>query len=127
MLAYGARDTAANVTPFAFSNARSFSVNVSSAAIVQLGQPSSMRVDPHEVVDVELGTSLEHVDQPQFAVGTLEDVVLLDLHHRQPTPLRVDGVAQVGDLTFARQQLLAGGQPILAGRDVGITRWESWA
>src|SRR6478672_5217984 len=95
MLAYGARDTAANVTPLAFSSARSLSVNVRSAAIV-------------------------HVDQPDLAIGALEDVLLLDLHHRQPPPLCIDGVTQVSDLAFARQQLRAGFQPFLTGGDIGI-------
>ena len=71
-------------------------------------------------MDVELRATLEHVEQPHLTVGALEHVVLLDLHHRQPAPLGVDGVAQMGDLALARQQLLAGGQPVLAAGDVGI-------
>src|SRR6476660_1808871 len=78
MLAYGARDTAANVTPFAFSSARSLSVNVRFAAIVQLGQP----------------------------------LLTASIH--------IDGVTQVSDLAFARQQLRAGFQPFLTGGDIGI-------
>ena len=47
----------------------------------------------HEVVHDQLTATLEQVEEVHGAVGALERVVLVDLHHRQVAPLGVEGVA----------------------------------
>src|SRR3954466_2991855 len=60
----------------------------------------------------------EEVDQARLALRPVEDVRLRDLDHRQPTAVGIEGVALPGHLRVAGQQLLAGGQPLVARCDV---------
>ena len=72
------------------------------------------------MVDVQGVPAFEHVRQPHRPVGAFEEVVLLDFHHGQASAFGIDGIAQMGDLALAGQQLLAGRQPFLAGDGGGI-------
>ena len=54
---------------------------------------------PHVVVDDELGLALEHVRQPNRAVGSVKGVVG-QLHHRQAPASGGDGVQLPGRLLF---------------------------
>jgi hypothetical protein len=63
----------------------------------------------HEVVDQQLATVLEQIQQAGRAVPALEPVLLADLGHRQPAPLGAQRVALLGELLLPRQQLPARG------------------
>src|SRR5262245_32657011 len=73
----------------------------------------------HEVVDDQLGSALEHVDESRRTVRTVEDVVLLDLDHWQVPALDVERVTTPGHVLLFREQRLAQGQPLAAGSDLG--------
>jgi hypothetical protein len=47
----------------------------------------------HEVIDDQLATAIEQLEETSFAVGTLEDVMFVDLDHGQSTALRSQGVS----------------------------------
>src|SRR5262245_12611456 len=74
----------------------------------------------HEVVDQQLASALEEVDQPDLAARALEGVVLGDLDHRQPAPGRVDLVAVPGQGLLLLEQLAPCGEPALAFGDLRI-------
>ena len=61
----------------------------------------------HDVVDDELAPPLEQVDQPRRPALALEQVVLLDLHHRQAAP-------------FGRQRVAGPGRRLLLGAKLGV-------
>src|SRR5436305_6260908 len=90
-----------------------------------VGEPGAARaarvlvVEPHEVVDDELAATLEEVGQGQLGVPTAEHVLLVDLDHRQPPALGVQGVALAREALLLLEQLLAGGDPLLAGDHIG--------
>ena len=76
----------------------------------------------HEVVDDELTPALEQVEQPGLTFGAVEDVLLVDLDHRQLAALSVHRVALAGELLLMGQQLLAGHEPLVSRHDrVGQT------
>jgi hypothetical protein len=64
------------------------------------------------VADDQLVAAVEQIDQPHLAVGTLEAIVLLNRHHRQPAPRRRELVAGAGQLLLLRQQPPARGLPL---------------
>ena len=72
----------------------------------------------HEVADDELPPAVEQVQQGGGAVGPLEHVVLLDLHHRQPATVGGEHVPGPGQLLLLGQQLLPGGQPLVVRNDL---------
>ena len=76
-----------------------------------------LRVE-HEVVDDQLRTPVEHVDEADLPVRAVEHVVLLDLDHGQLASLDVERVACLGHGLFLGQELLAGGQPFVSGGDL---------
>jgi hypothetical protein len=67
----------------------------------------------HEVVDDQLPAPFEDVDQADGASRAFEDVVLLDLHHRQLPAPAIEGVAAPCQVLLGGQQLDAGGQPFI--------------
>jgi hypothetical protein len=71
------------------------------------------------VVDDQLAAVAEQVREGGLAVLALEDVALVDAHHRQPPPVGVQRIALPGQLLLPYEQLLAGGQPLLARHDLG--------
>src|SRR3954451_9991174 len=73
----------------------------------------------HEVVDDQLTTPLEQVEEADGAVTPVERVVLLDLDHGEIAPLGVDPVAHTGELLLLRQQRGPRREPLLAGCDLG--------
>jgi hypothetical protein len=68
----------------------------------------------HEVVDQQLTTALEQVGQAGLAVRAAEDVFLVNLDHRQLAPLGVQRVSLTGEFLLLRQQIPAGGQPLIS-------------
>src|SRR5205807_10184011 len=76
-----------------------------------------LRVE-HEVVDDQLRTVLEHVDEADRTVRTVEDVVLLDLNHGQVAPLGVERIPPPGQVLLLCEQLLTGGQPLVSRSDL---------
>jgi hypothetical protein len=66
------------------------------------------------VVDQQLTAVLEQAGQAGLAVRALEDVFLVNLDHRQLAPLGAQRVSLPGELLFLRQQLPAGGQPLIS-------------
>jgi hypothetical protein len=66
------------------------------------------------VADDQLAATLEQVEQARPPGRTLEDVVLVDLDHRQHAALGVERVAPAGQLLLLDEQRPAGGQPFLA-------------
>jgi hypothetical protein len=69
----------------------------------------------HEVVDDELATPLEQIDEARLAIRTVEKVLLVDLHHRQPAALGVQRVSLLGEFLFLGQKLLASSKPFFSG------------
>ena len=62
----------------------------------------------HEVVDDQLGATLEQVDEARRPVRPVEHVVLLDLDHRQLAALDVERVASpVSSFSLASSSLRA--------------------
>jgi hypothetical protein len=49
-----------------------------------------------------------------LAVRAAEDVFLVNLDHRQLAPLGVQRVSLAGEFLLLRQQLPAGGQPLIS-------------
>src|SRR3954453_14661266 len=73
----------------------------------------------HEVVDDQLTTPLEQVEEADGAVRPVERVVVLDVDHGEIAPLGVDPVAHTGELLLLGQQRGARREPLLAGGDLG--------
>ena len=68
----------------------------------------------HEVVDDELSTTFEHVDQADLAViRAFELVWLVHLDHRQGAALLIQGVTSTSGLFLLDQQRFASDQPLL--------------
>ena len=67
----------------------------------------------HEVVDDQLRTAFEDAGERHLPVRAVEDVVLLDLDHRQIATFDVEGVAGTCQLFLLLQELEARGAPIL--------------
>ncbi|MCY1429694.1 hypothetical protein D9M71_456210 [compost metagenome] len=71
----------------------------------------------HEVVDDQLAAPPEQVRQFQFAVGSLEVVVLVDFHPGQGTAFGAESVPFPGEGFFVGQVLFAGGDPFFPRYD----------
>jgi len=72
------------------------------------------------VVDDELVLAGEEVLQRQRgAVRAVELVLLVDLDHGQRAHLGGEGILDAGGLLFLLEELLPGGEPFLAGDDLG--------
>jgi len=76
--------------------------------------PHDPSAPPTPPADDELAAAVEEVEQTGLAVRALEDVVLVDLDHRQSAALRVERVASPGELLLLGQELLAGSQPFVS-------------
>ncbi len=74
----------------------------------------------HEVVDEELGATVEELRQAPRALVGLEPVVLLDPHPWQLPPLLRELITEPGVFLLASQQLFAGRLPFLAAPDLVI-------
>jgi len=70
------------------------------------------------VLQDELPAALEEVEQLHLALRALEDVGLVDPHHRQAAAVGVESVPCRGQLLLAGQQSLASGEPLVARRDL---------
>ena len=68
-------------------------------------------VVPHVLVDQELVAALEQVQERDRAVGSDDLDRPVELHHRQPTAGRGEGVALAGVGLLADQKLVTGGLP----------------
>ena len=71
----------------------------------------------HEVLHQQLAAAFEQLGEGAPPFGCIEDVLLVDALPRQRAALAGDLVAQMRQLPFARQQLLALGNPSVAGHD----------
>ncbi len=71
----------------------------------------------HEVDEDQLAPALEHVEQVRLPLRALEDVLLVDLDHREPPPFGAQGIALPGKGLFLHEQRLAGGFPFVSGHD----------
>ena len=71
----------------------------------------------HEVVDEQLGSPVEQLDQRLLTVVGVESVLLLDRDPGQVAPLLRQLVAEPGVLLLADEELLACGEPFLVGSD----------
>jgi hypothetical protein len=88
---------------------------------ITAGIRPAMRAGPeHEVIENELPTSLEEVEQLGLAVGALENVGPVDLDHRLAAAFCGQCVAGAGSHLFLGQQRLMGGLP----RGGGYNFWE---
>jgi hypothetical protein len=70
------------------------------------------------VIDDELLTAVEEGFESLLAVRTVEDVVLLDLHHGKPASLGVYAIAVPGQLLFMRQKFFPLGEPLVLRNDL---------
>jgi hypothetical protein len=68
----------------------------------------------HEVVDDQLATLVEEIEQTHFAVWTLEEVLLVDLDHRQLATFSIDLVSRAGGFLFLDEQPIASNDPLVA-------------
>src|SRR5919112_5341829 len=66
-------------------------------------------------VDDELATPLEQINEAGLAIRTFEEVLLMDLHHRQPAALWGKRVSLPGEFLFFGQKLLASSKPFFSG------------
>src|SRR5215469_6705447 len=62
----------------------------------------------------QLLAATEHLRQADSSGRALELVVLVDLHHRQPAPVRVQSVPLAGHFLLPDEEFLARNQPLLA-------------
>ena len=69
----------------------------------------------HEVVHDQLRTAVEQVGERGFALLGVEDVVLVDAHPRQLSPLAGEVVVQARQLLFGLEQLEPFLEPLLTG------------
>ena len=66
------------------------------------------------MLEDQLPPALEEVDQSHLALRALEDVGLVDAHHRQSAAIGVERVGRPRTLLLALQQLPAGDQPLVS-------------
>src|SRR4051812_8111215 len=86
------------------------------------GETSSWLRPPHRAGRAG-SAPLEQVGQRELrSAWAVEDVRLLDLHHGEPPPLGVQRVALAREALLLLEQLLARGEPLLAGDDLGQVR-----
>jgi hypothetical protein len=74
------------------------------------------------VIDDELSATLEEVEQPGRAAGTIEDIVLVDHHHRQPTALRVQRIPMTAERLLPGEKILARHKPFRSRHDFRAIR-----
>src|SRR5262249_606979 len=75
----------------------------------------------HEVVDEQLGSPVEQLDERLFPGLRFEAVLLLDGHPGQLASLPRELVTQPGVLLLADEQLLVRGEPFFAGSNSAIS------
>jgi hypothetical protein len=99
------------------------------AELVHAGGAERAAVVPgrveHEVLDDELARPAEEVEERRRAARPLEDVLLLDRHHRQAPPVGVELVAQPRELLLPLEKLPAGGDPLVSRHHVRQTHRRS--
>jgi hypothetical protein len=66
----------------------------------------------HEVVDDQLASALEQIEQARLAVRALEDVVLLDPDPREPPALCSQRISSMSSFLFLGEQLFVGCLPL---------------
>src|ERR1700730_16375360 len=57
----------------------------------------------HEMINDQLTASVEKIGQRLFAVGSVKDVLLVDLDHRQLAPRRAKRISLAIEFLFSRQ------------------------
>jgi len=72
----------------------------------------------HEMPDDQLTPATEQIEQGRLSLWALEEVFLLDPHHRQPASLGIERVPLPGEFLFLGQECLAGGEPLRPRYDV---------
>src|SRR5919106_6620469 len=77
----------------------------------------------HEVIDEELGATVEKLGQGTGAVVGVEAVLLVDRDPRKLAALSRELVAHSGVLLLPLQELVASRLPFLAGADPVIRHW----
>jgi hypothetical protein len=71
----------------------------------------------HEMVDDELTTPAEQIEQARLAVRPLEDILLGDLDRRQSAAFGAQRVSLTGELLLPGEQLLPGSEPLGSSDD----------
>src|SRR5207248_5090630 len=66
----------------------------------------------HEMINNQLAASLEQIGQRLFSVWSVEDILLVDLDHRELAPCRTKRVTLASEFLFPRQQILPRDQPL---------------
>jgi hypothetical protein len=77
----------------------------------------------HEVLDDELTTTVEQVEQANGSVRPLESVVLVDSHHRKHSSLGAESIAGFRHRLLVGKQGNAGLAPFFAAGDLGQRHW----
>src|SRR5205807_335056 len=80
----------------------------------------------HKVVNDELAAAAEKIGQRLFASRGVEDVLFVDLYHRQLTPRGAERVSLTCEFFFSRQQIFSGDQPLSFRNDFSLFRSCSW-
>jgi hypothetical protein len=65
------------------------------------------------VVDDQLPAAIEEGSETLFPGRAVENIVLVDLHHRKPAALGVYAVELLGELLLMRQKFLSLRMPIV--------------
>src|SRR5205823_1578244 len=71
----------------------------------------------HEVVEKQLPATFEEIEQPSLARGPVEDVVLIDVHPREPATLGGKIVARARGLLLLDEQRVPRRLPLHRGND----------
>jgi hypothetical protein len=75
---------------------------------------------PHEMIDDQLAAAVEELGERPFALGRIENVLLLDLHPRQRASLGSNEIAHAGECLLALEMRLACGKPLVSRHDAGV-------
>jgi hypothetical protein len=73
---------------------------------------------PHTICRTLSRRIFEEILETRFAIRSVENIVLFDLHHGKPASVGIHAVIMLGEFLFSRQQFLPLGEP-LASRNNG--------
>jgi hypothetical protein len=65
----------------------------------------------HEVVDYKLAAAIKQIGQTLFAVGSVENIILLDFHPRQAAALLTEFILKAREFLFFKKKPLSRLQP----------------
>src|SRR5215472_951152 len=94
-------------------------VNDHGAAVTAGLRPTIHARREHEVIQHELVPAVEQITQVRRAMGSSEDIVLLDACHGLPAPFRGEYIPRPRRRFFLRKELLVSRLPLRLRDDFG--------